>query len=172
MRSLFEEKQRFTQWWLWAIIVSTSTLVLGLFGNALYIQLVLGQPWGDEPMSDDSLIMVSLFTTTAMIVMLMVFFNSTLEIVVDKSSVSYRYFPLIRRWRRIERENIQSYEIREYYFKGYGFHRDLRGNKRINVKGNSGIEITMLDGSKLLLGTQQPGDFLSALNKMKNRSED
>jgi hypothetical protein len=172
MKPLFEEKQRFTQWWLWTMVVSGAMLVLGIFGNALYVQMVLGKPWGDKPMSDDALIGLTLFCFTAMLVMLMVFFNAMLEIVVDKSSVSYRYFPVIRKWRRIEREEIHGFEMQDYYLKGYGIHYDLRGNKSITVKGNSGIQLTMANGSKLLLGTQQPEEFLTALKKMKNRSED
>ncbi|HMJ67322.1 MAG TPA: hypothetical protein VK508_00420 [Cyclobacteriaceae bacterium] len=172
MRPLFEEKQRFSQWWLWTIIVSASAIVLGIFGHALYIQLVLGQQWGDKPISNDTLIMLSLFNATAVIVMLLVFFNAMLEVVVDKSSVSWRFFPLFRKWRRIERENILDFGTRKYYMKGYGFHRDLRGNKRITVKGHDGIEITLTNGSKLMLGTQQPGEFLSAIEKMKHRSAD
>lgn len=167
MKPLFQEKQQYTQWWLWSIIASTAVIVVGLFVNALYTQLVDGKPWGDEPMSNDALIGLSIFIISAMVIMLLVFFNSVLEIVVDRSSVSYRYFPLIRNWKRIERENINSFEVKTYYMKGYGIHRDLRGNKTINVKGHTGIEITMLDGKRLMLGTQMPTEFLQALNTMK-----
>jgi hypothetical protein len=171
MKPLFEEKQRFTQWWLWTIIVGASVVSFGFFGNALYTQLVLGKPWGDKPMPDEALIIMVLFNLTAVGIMLLIFFNAMLEIVVDKSSLSYRYFPLLRRWRRIERENIQSFETRDFYLRGHGFHIDLRGNKRISVQGNTVIEITMTNGKKLRLGTQKPGEFLIALNKMKNRSD-
>lgn len=172
MKPLFEEKQRFTQWWLWLIIVSAAAVVIGLFAHGMFVQLVLGKPWGNEPMSDDSLIVFSILIISSMVIMLLIFFNAVLEIVVDRGSVSYRYFPLLRRWRRIERETIRSFEVKTEYMQGYGFHTDLRGNKRINVKGYSGIELTMLDGKRLYLGTQKPGDFLNALNKMKNGSED
>jgi hypothetical protein len=172
MKPLFEEKQRFTQWWLWAMVVSGALVVLGIFGDALWQQMILGKPWGENPMSDNGLVMLALFCATAVIVMLLIFTNSMLEIVVDKTSVTYRYFPLIRKWRRIEREAILSFEPRKNYLKGYGIHRDLRGNKTINVKGHDSIELIMTDGSKLTLGTQQPGEFLDALQKMKNRRED
>lgn len=137
----------------------------------MYQQFVLGKPWGDDPMSDDFLIILTLFNVTAVVVMLIIFFNATLEIVVDKNSISYRYFPVIRRWRRIEREIIESFEVQSYYLRGYGIHYDLRGNKSITVKGNSGVQLTMLGGKKLLLGTQHPGELVTALNQMKNRSE-
>lgn len=133
--------------------------------------MVLGKPWGDKPMSDDALIILVLFNLTAVVVMLLIFFNATLEIVVDKSGVTYRYFPLLRRWRRIECEKIVSFETRDFYLRGHGFHIDLRGNKRISVQGTTVIEFKLTNGKKLRLGTQQPGEFLIALNKMKNRSE-
>jgi len=167
MKPLFEEKQRYTQWWLWAAIVIAAGSVLGGFGYGLYQQLILGKPWGDTPLSNDGLIANALFVSSVMVLMLLLFSTAVLEIVVDKNSVSYRYFPIIRKWRRIERETIQSFEIKTYYLRGYGIKRDLRGNRTINVKGNTGIEITMTDGKRLLLGTQMSGEFLDALNKMK-----
>ena len=172
MKAFFEEKQRYTQWWLWLIIVSAAAIVIGVFVYAMVIQLVLGEPWGDKPLSNDGLIIYSLFMISVMVIMLLIFFNAVLEVVVDKHSVSYRYFPIVRNWKRIEREAISSFEVKTYYMKGYGIHRDLRGNRTINVKGHTGIEITTLDGKRLLLGTQKPGDFLNALNKMKKGSGD
>jgi hypothetical protein len=172
MKTLFEEKQRYTQWWLWLIIVVNAVIVIAIFSHALYKQLVLGEPWGDKPLSDDELVGISLFVISAMVLMLLVFFNSVLEVVVDKASISYRYIPLLRKWRRIERENIQRYEIKKYYLRGYGVKFDFRGNRTINVKGHIGIEFTLGNGHRLLLGTQKPEEFLLALNKMKNRRED
>jgi hypothetical protein len=171
MKPLFQEKQRFTQWWLWVIIVAAAVFVVGLFGKALYQQFILGTPWGDKPMSDDALLVLALFNITAVTVMLLIFFNAMLEIMIDKSSVTYRYFPLIRNWKRIERENVLSFQVRKNYLTGYGMHRDLKGNKIINVKGHDVIEIMMNDGSKLTLGTQQPDEFLQALQQMKDRRE-
>lgn len=170
MRSLFEEKQRYTQWWLWVIIVVTAVAIVGMFSNAMYVQLVLGRPWGDKPMSDDALLAFSMLMISMMVLMLIIFFTSVLEIAVDKTGLSYRYFPLIRKWKQIERSSIQSFEVREYYLKGYGINRDLQGNRRINVKGNKGIELKLIDGTKLLLGTQRPEEFMHALKKMKNGS--
>lgn len=172
MRILFEEKQRFTQWWLWTILILVALLVSGIFINALYMQFVLGKPWGDKPMSDEGLIAFTLFNVTLMAVMLMVFFSSVLEVKVDKMGIVYRFFPLIRTERRIAREDIQHYEMKKYFLRGYGIHYNLRGDKTINVKGTSGIEITTHNGKRLLLGTQRPEEFFYALNLMKKGSDD
>jgi hypothetical protein len=167
MKPLFEEKQRYTQWWLWLIITQAALLVMGIFLHGLYVQLILKQPWGEQPMSDDALVAFSLLMITSMVVMLLVFFNAVLEIAVDRSGVTYRYFPLLRRWRRVEREDILAYELKTSYLKGYGVKYDIHGNRTISVKGFTGIEMTMTNGKRLTLGTQMPKEFLEALEKMK-----
>lgn len=171
MRTLFEERQRFTQWWLWAIIGFVTAVIVIIFSVGLYTQFVIGKPWGDEPMSNEMLLVVALFNITIVITVMVLLFNSTMETMVDKTSVSYRFLPLIRKWRRLERDNIQGYNARRYYLRGYGIRWDFFGNKTVNVKGTMGIEFKMANGRKLLLGTQQPTEFLAALDKMKNRSE-
>jgi magnesium-transporting ATPase (P-type) len=45
---LFSEKQRFTQWWLWLILL----VVNGLFVTAFYVQVINGKTFGDKPMSN------------------------------------------------------------------------------------------------------------------------
>jgi hypothetical protein len=172
MRILFEEKQRFTQWWLWTILISVALLVSGIFINALYVQFVLGEPWGDEPMSDEALIAVTLINVSVMAIMLMVFFSAVLDVKVDKTGIAYRFFPIIRRERWIGREDIQHYEVKKYFLRGYGIHYNLRGEKTINVKGTTGIQITTHDGKRLMLGTQKPDEFFHALNLMKKGSDD
>lgn len=172
MRILFEEKQRFTQWWLWTILISVALLISGIFINALHSQLVLGEPWGNTPMSDEGLIAFAIFNVTMVVVLLMMFFNAVLEISVDKRGITYRFFPLLRRQRRIEREDIERYEIKRYFMRGYGIHYNFRGEKTINVKGTMGIEITTHNGKRLLLGTQRPDEFFHALDLMKKGSDE
>jgi hypothetical protein len=172
MKAYFEEKQRYTQWWLWLIIILAATVVIAIYGNGMYVQFVEKKPWGDKPMSDDALLIAAMFMISIMVLMLLLFFNSVLEIVVDRGSISYRLFPIIRKWKRIERENIKSYEIKRYYMKGYGVHRDLHGNRVINIKGHIGLELVTFDGSKLMLGTQRPEELLEAVNRMKKGSDD
>lgn len=167
MRPYFEERQRFTQWWLWLIVGATALAVTTGFVYGIISQIVLKRPWGTQPMTDEVLIVVSLVTISCTIGALLVFFNAVLEITVEHDSISYRYFPLIRSWRRIEKETIGDFSIRKYYLKGYGVKRDWDGLRIINVKGNMGIEITFHDGKKLLLGTQQPDELFQALKRMK-----
>jgi hypothetical protein len=173
MKPFFEEKQRYSQWWLWMIIGSAALAVTGSFLYGFYVQFILGEPWGDNPMSDEALIANAFIAVTVMVFLVILLFSSVLEVVVDKASVSYRYYPLIRNWKRIERETIQDFYRKEYtILTGYGVRIDFHGNRALTVKGNTGIEIAILNGKKFLIGTQKPDEFLDALNKMKKGSED
>ena len=54
---LYEEKQRFTLWWMWLIILLP--LGIGLYG--CYVQFFLQTPFGDKPMSNTGLLIFTLF---------------------------------------------------------------------------------------------------------------
>lgn len=172
MRTLFEEKQRYDQWWLRAIVVFNALFVIAVVLHAMFTQLVWSEPWGDRPMSDTGLIVFSFLVTGAMFVMLYVFFNLELEVIVDRSSLSYRYYPILRSWRHIDKESIKSFETKTWIVKGRGHRTNIFGKRTIIVKGNTGISIDMMNGKKLVLGTQHPNEFMAALNKMKKGNEE
>jgi hypothetical protein len=48
MKIMFREEQKFTQWWLWVILIGVG--IFPVFG--IYKQLILGEKFGDKPMSD------------------------------------------------------------------------------------------------------------------------
>lgn len=48
----FKENQTFTQWWLWLILL----VILMIPSYGLYQQVYLGEPMGDNPMSNTELI--------------------------------------------------------------------------------------------------------------------
>ena len=168
MRAHFEEKQKFTQGWLWLIVASATILVLGVFANGMYQQLFLGTPWGDRPLSDDQLIIVSVLTITAIVLTLLLIFNASLEIIVDRTSISYRYFPIVRKWKRLEREEILSFTARKFPVANYGVRRDLSGNRTLTISGYNAVELTTHNGKTVTIGTQKLHEFLLALEQMKS----
>src|SRR5690554_4514675 len=48
MTPLFTEQQRFTQWWVWVLLIGIGILPI----LAIYYQFVLGEEFGDNPMSN------------------------------------------------------------------------------------------------------------------------
>ena len=57
MKIEFKEEQKFTHWWLWLILIGIG--ILPIFG--IYKQLILGEKFGDKPMSDFGLIIFCVF---------------------------------------------------------------------------------------------------------------
>ena len=55
-RDSFLETQRFTQWWLWLIIIGS--FAIPLYGA--FTQLVLNKPFGDKPMSNTGIVILLL----------------------------------------------------------------------------------------------------------------
>lgn len=168
MAFYFQERQTFTQWWLWLIVGATTLSINSLFIYGIVQQLVLGIPWGDEPLGDEVLLMLSVVILTVSTGLSLLFFNSVLEVRIDNRSLEYRYAPLIRTWRRVEADAVKDAKQRRYFLPGYGIKRDFDGTRIFTVKGREGIELTLAGGTRLLIGTQQPDQFLAAVRKMKH----
>jgi hypothetical protein len=87
-----------------------------------------------------------------------------LETRLDAAGISYRFFPLS--WQRLAWADVQRAEVRQYSplaeYGGWGI-RGLSGaNRAYNVAGSYGLQLTLRNGHRLLLGTQQP-DALRAV---------
>lgn len=165
-KELYYEKQQFNQLFLWILIGVGIIPMMSFLSWGMYQQLVLGQPWGDEPMSDLGIVLVWLLSFLLMIGITLLFRFLTLETQIDRYGVRYRFRPLINQWKEIAKIEILDYKIKKYSFRGYGIRWGLDGIKTLNVKGNKGIEFQYAQTKKIILGTQQPELFLAALNKM------
>jgi len=53
MKIEFEESQKFGQWWLWLILIVVTAIPL----YGVYIQLIVGEQFGDNPLSNLGLIL-------------------------------------------------------------------------------------------------------------------
>ena len=55
-KTYFKEEQGFTQPWLWLLLILSMGAMLVPMFIGLYTQLVLGKPWGNQPLSDTALL--------------------------------------------------------------------------------------------------------------------
>ncbi|TRX62102.1 hypothetical protein FNH22_01920 [Fulvivirga sp. M361] len=168
--SYFQEEQRFKQWWLWALMMGVNALILGLFTHAFYTQFYLGEPWGTKPTSDSTLIIVFLLAIITLVVCNVMIILAKLEIKIDRNYIHYRYFPYIRSWNRISKDQLKKVYIRKYAaineYGGWGYRVFMRkDNGALNVQGNMGLQIIFKDDTKLLLGTQKPEALKKATQK-------
>lgn len=150
---LFEERQRFSIWVrgpLWGSI-------FGFAAVLLFLQ-VRGLP------AEVSRIVWSLWAVTSVIDGLIA--ASGMLTRVRKEGIEVMGTPLTFLRRRIGWEEIERIYARTYSplleYGGWGI-RFGRSGTAYNIRGHQGIQLELKNGKKLLLGTQQPQEFLEAV---------
>jgi len=168
---ILSEKQWFRKTaWLYVIILVWLFMVsLSIFG--LYSQIVLDIPFGTNPVSNEGLMVVTFFSVLIPTLLLILFFIGRLEIMITDEGLFYRYIPFINKYRQIKAIDIQFSEARKYKpireFGGWGIRYSLKHKVNCyNVRGNLGLYLELKSGKKLLLGSQNPHELKSALDKI------
>lgn len=158
---LFSEKQRFTQWWLWGILI----LLDGVSLYGLYQQVIAKVPFGNRPMEDSELFIAA----GLMLFVTLLFGTLRLETLVKKQGIYVRFFPFhlafqLFTWDKIEKVYIRSYRPLEEYG-GWGLRFGFMGNGRAyTVSGHSGLQIEFTSGKKLLIGSKKPVELAAAVD--------
>jgi len=166
---LLEEEQRFDQLWLKIPLYVLAVGNVALFSYAIYRQLIMGKPWGDNPMSDVGLIIISCFTLVIWAGVFFLFEKSRLITKIFEKEIRLRFPPFISKEKIIPLETIVEMEVRKYNpiweFGGWGIRYGNKG-KAYNVKGNIGLQLHFKNGKRLLIGTQKQEQVKWAIKKM------
>lgn len=164
---LFYEEQRFRQPWLWALLGITALLVLSMFSYGLYQQLILGKPWGDQPMSDTALVTVTILVWGVQGLILWLLFSMTLKVGVDSTSVYIHFTPFTKR--TIPLSDIRHCEARTYSplleYGGWGIRYGWRAGMAYNAMGDRGVQLELKDGKKVLIGSQRAEELSAAIQR-------
>lgn len=156
--TIFHEEQRFRQIWIWVLILGVAALQWWGWVQ----QIVLGQPWGDNPAPDW---MMWLFWLLFGIGLPLFFVWLRLVVKVDDRGVTVRFVPLttrIIRFDQIERCEAVDYKpLRQYG--GWGI-RGLGSNRAYNVSGKEGVRLHLRSGDIVLLGSQRARDLALAID--------
>ena len=151
---LFQEQQKFTQWWLWLILIAPIGL---LFYNL--IKPIISHPSFAEGNYSFSLIPSYDFwiSLLIMLLILILFFTLKLKTEITSDSIYIRYFPFFsKRWKW---EDIQTAEVITYGFVGYEIRISFKYGIVYNVKGNQGLALNLKNGKKVMIGTQKPEEL-------------
>jgi hypothetical protein len=156
MNALFKEDQRFTQWWLWLILISIGILpVVGIVQ-----QLILGEEFGDNPMSDFGLILFAVFVFA----LLGLFLMMRLKTEIDQTEVRMSFIPFVKK--RIKWSEIKKAEVVNYGFVGgWGIRLSFKYGTVYNIKGNMGLAIELKNGKRFVIGTQKEKELGSIVEK-------
>lgn len=151
----FREEQRFTQWWLWLILLALA--VIPLFG--IYEQIIHGRQFGDKPMSDSGLILFAVFIFG--LISLMFFMKLKTE--VNASGIKMSFSPFVKK--NISWTDIKSAKIVRYEFVGYGIRFGSSYGTVYNTKGDMGLAIKTGSGQSFVIGTQKQDELHKLVQK-------
>ncbi|WMI67768.1 hypothetical protein [Mangrovimonas sp. YM274] len=158
MKPQFNEHQKFTQWWLWLILIPIGALPL----VGIYKQIILNEPFGDKPISNLGLIGFACFTFA----LLTLFFVMKLTTKINKDGIEMRFFPFVKKTTKWS--DIKTAELINYGFVGgWGIRLWTKYGTVYNMKGNKGLAIELLNGKKFLIGTQKETELKEVLKKLK-----
>jgi len=167
---LFSEEQKFTQSWITILIYVTAAVMLGLFTYGLAKQIIQGEPWGDNPMSDTGLILMTIFVYAIFIGLILFLHAAVLKTTITTEEVLYKFPPFFLKEKNIPVTDIQHAEVRQYNpimeYGGWGVRIGIRKGKAYNVKGNIGIQLYLKSGKKILIGTQKKDKAEWAIRKL------
>jgi hypothetical protein len=164
----FREVQGLRQWWLWALLVISAVGTVGVFAWGIYVQIIEGRPWGDNPMSDTGLIVTGTIVSSLTVGVVALILAARLITEVRPDGIYVRFYPI--RWNVIPYDTIASYQpttyraIRDYG--GWGIRWGREGKAYI-AGGDEGLQLLLNDGKKLLIGTRRMPEFLAAVRTWK-----
>jgi hypothetical protein len=172
---VFKESQRFNQTWLWAILLFVSGMMIFIALQGIYRQLMLGEAYGNNPVSDIGLIMISLFFLLFGIGIPFLFNYIRLETEINKQGIIIVFRPFFFKPKQIQWDEIKEAKVRKYRplleYGGWGIRFGLKG-KAYNTRGNMGLQLHFVNGKRLLIGTQKPLELEAFLRKLEEPAED
>jgi magnesium-transporting ATPase (P-type) len=155
---LFQEKQRFTQWWLWLLLIGL--ILLPLVG--IYQQIWKGEPFGTNPMSDNGLYIFLLM----MLLLNLLFYSLSLTTTITKEGIRMKFFPFVPE-KFFSWSMVKSAEVIDYGFVGgWGIRLGSSYGTVYNTRGSKGIFITLQQGKKLCIGTQKEEELKKVLRQV------
>jgi len=154
--AVFYQRQRFTTGWMpW--VLGVSLLMPFGIGAGLYLQGARGPE-------------VWLGPGIAATVVLLVLGGMWLDIEVSQAGIRYRFVPFVR-WRTIEWSQVERIQLVQYDplgdYGGWGVKRGEAG-WAYTVAGDTGLQVTFVDGHKLMLGVQDGPYWQGAIKAFYN----
>ena len=161
MELKFEEKQKFTQWWLWTLLLVIT--LIPVYG--IYKQIILGEQFGDNPLPNFGLILFLIL----MLAFVIFFWKIELRMIIDKEAIRIKFFPFTNK--EVKWEEIAQAKIVNYGFVGgWGIRLGTKYGTVYNVNGKIGLALELKNGKKLCIGTQREEE-LSKIIKEASRQQ-
>ena len=153
---LFSERQKFTQWWLWAILIPIMLWPLWI----IYTHTPGDGPNGHEDLSylESTILALLIVGITGMTALL------ELRTEIDDQEIRIHFFPFLKKtflWRDISKAEVINYG----FVGGWGIRLWTKYGTVYNVKGKHGMAIILNNGKKYVIGTQKTEELKRVIAK-------
>jgi len=166
---VYAENQPLTDQPLAWILLPSGLLLLGVAVYAVFEQVVMGKSFGDQPLSDRSLVGFSLLYGGVGVLLLILLLKGRLITEVRSDGVFVRYMPFHRKFRHYAPSQIASAEARDYSpirdYGGWGL-RYSRQGLAYNVSGSRGVQLEFTNGRRLMIGSRHADTLASAIRSV------
>lgn len=168
---LFREEQSFRMGGIGILLLLQFIVFGAIFGWGFYQQVVLGRPFGNQPLSDAGLIAVFALAMAVSIGLFALFFVARLITEVTRVEVRVRYVPFHRKPRTFPLSEIATAAARQYRpiveYGGWGIRGSFGRGIAYNVSGNEGVQLVMKSGRRVLIGSQQARRLADAIERAR-----
>ena len=156
----FREVQRLGGMW-WVTLIVFGVGVFAWVGFVL--QIVLGRPFGTKPAPDWAMWLLWLLFGIGLPVLWNI---SKLVVEVTDDYIFVQYVPFVTT--TISYTDIKGYEARSYRpireYGGWGIRWAPGKRRAYNVRGNKGVELELLSGQRIMIGSQRPEELVHAID--------
>jgi hypothetical protein len=173
MALYYQEKQNFRKPGIWIFVSATMLPVNGVLLYGLYQQLVLGEPWGSEPNSDISLIVVTLVIMLFSAIIFWLIFTVKLVMEIKDKAVYYQFRPF--KVNSINFSDLLSWEVKSikpiFGFGGFGL-RITPKSKAYIINGKNALILKPKKGKQIVIDTINPEGVKASMTKEWQRYEE
>jgi hypothetical protein len=173
MSLYYQEMQNIRKPGIWLIVSAFILPVNGVLLYGLYRQLVAGEPWGSEPNSDITLIVVILVVVLFSVAAFWLIFSVELVIEIKDKTVYYHFRPFKKS--SINFSDLLSWEVKAikpiFGFGGFGL-RITSKSKAFIVNGKNALFLKPKKGKQIVIDTINPEGIKAAMTKEWQRFEE
>lgn len=162
---IFIEEQKFTQVWLF----------IGLTIAFVVLTIPIVKDWDSILQGSFGEIMNNLGGFLVILFVFVLFNFFKLKTRIDEKGIYYQYLPFHFSYRFIPWDAIFKCYVRNYNaifeYGGWGLKFSFRKSrgKSFTVKGNIGLQIELLNGKKIIIGTQKKEEIQRTIETYQNK---
>lgn len=162
---IFIEEQKFTQTWLF----------IGLTIAFIAVSLPIIKDWNAISQGNFLEMLNDLGGIVVMLLVFLLFNFFKLKTRIDEKGIYYQYLPFHFTYRLLPWNSISKCYVRNYdaifEYGGWGLKFSFRKSrgKSFTVKGNTGLQLELLNGKKILIGTQKKEEIQRTIDAYQDK---